>query len=115
MVGFEGGDFSLIARQNWRLHESDGKDDNPDLTAYRGRTELLGLWTPGFMTLSGLWKTNFTSNRGSLQVDFTLPVSRKDPKGLRWYAQVFTGYAESLIEYNFKQTSIGAGVSLFGW
>ena len=115
MVGFERGDFSLTARQNWRLHESDGKDDNPDLTAYRGRTELLGLWTPGFMTLSGLWKTNFTSNRGSLQVDFTMPVSRKDPKGLRWYAQAFTGHAESLIEYNFKQTSFGAGVSLFGW
>ncbi len=67
------------------------------------------------MTLSGLWKTNFTRNRGSLQLDWTMPVSRKDPKGLRWYAQVFTGYGESLIEYNFKQTSVGLGVTLFGW
>ena len=115
MLGLERGEFSLMARQNWRMHESDDKDDNPDFTAYRGRTELLGLWTPGFMTLSGLWKTNFDLHRGSLQMDFTVPVSRKDPKGLRWYAQVFTGYAESLIEYNFKQTSFGAGVTLFGW
>ncbi|MCE9657081.1 MAG: phospholipase A [Burkholderiales bacterium] len=115
MAGLERGDFALTARQNWRMHESDGKDDNPDLTDYRGRTELLGIWTPGFMTLSGLWKTNFKAHRGSLQLDWTMPVSRKDPKGLRWYAQVFTGYGESLIEYNFKQTSLGAGVTLFGW
>lgn len=115
LLGLERGDFSLTARQNWRMHESDGKDDNPDLTTWRGRTDLLGLWSPGFLTLSGLWKTNFDLNRGSLQVDFTMPVSRKDPKGLRWYAQFFTGYAESLIDYNFKQTSFGAGVSLFGW
>ena len=41
------GQFALTARYNLRIHESDGKDDNPDLTGYRGRTELLGLWSPG--------------------------------------------------------------------
>jgi phospholipase A1 len=112
--GIENGDVALTARYNWRIHESDGQDDNPDFTKYRGRTELLAIWSPGFYTLSALAKTNFDS-RGSIQLDFTVPVQRKDPKGLRWYAQVFSGYGETLIDYNFRQTSFGAGVTLFGW
>jgi phospholipase A1 len=115
LAGVENGQFALTARYNQRIHESDGDDDNPDLTDYRGRTDLLGVWSPGVYTLSTLWRTNFTTRRGSLQIDWTMPVNRKDPKGLRWYAQVFTGYGESLIDYNFRQTSLGAGVTLFGW
>jgi phospholipase A1 len=114
LAGIENGDVALTARYNQRIHESDGNDDNPDLTSYRGRTELIGLWSPGFSTLTATWRTNF-DRRGSLQLDWTLPVSRKDPKGLRWYAQVFSGYGETLIDYNYRQTSFGAGVTLFGW
>lgn len=112
--GLENGDLALTARYNWRIRESDGQDDNPDFTKYRGRTELLALWSPGFYTLSALAKTNFDSH-GSLQLDFTVPVRSKDPKGLRWYAQVFAGYGETLIDYNFRHSSFGAGVTLFGW
>ena len=112
--GVENGDVALTGRYNLRIHESDGNDDNPDLTAYRGRTELLGLWSPGSYTLSALWRTNFKA-KGSVQLDFTLPVNAKDPKGLRWYVQAFSGYGESLIDYNYRQTSFGAGLSLFGW
>ena len=112
--GIENGDLALTARYNWRIHESDGQDDNPDFTRFRGRTELLALWSPGFYTLSALAKTNF-DRRGSLQLDLTVPVRPRDPKGLRWYAQVFTGYGETLIDYNFRQTSFGAGLTLFGW
>ena len=112
--GIENGDVAVTARFNTRINESDGHDDNPDFVSYRGRTELLGLWSPGFYTVSALWKTNFNA-RGSLQLDATIPVSRKDPKGLRWYVQAFSGYGETMIDYNFRQTSVGAGVTLLGW
>jgi phospholipase A1 len=115
MTGVEAGQFSLTARHNVRIQESDGKDDNPDLADYRGRTELQAAWTPGFHTLSAQWRTNFDIHRGSVRLDWTLPVNRKEPKGLRWYVQVFHGFGESLIDYNFRQTSVGAGVTLFGW
>lgn len=29
---------------------------------------------------------------------------------LRWYVQAFSGYGETLTDYNFRQTSVGAGV-----
>ena len=114
LAGLENGNFALTARFNQRIGEGIGQDDNPDLTRYRGKTELLGQWTPGFVILSALVKTNFNS-RGSLQLDYSMPVDRKDPKGLRWYVQAFTGYGETLIDYNFRQTSFGVGLSLFGF
>ncbi len=116
MAGLERGNMTMTVRQNWRMHESDGEDDNPDLTRWRGRTELLAAWLPGGgSTLSALWRTNFKRNGGSIQLDWTRPVNSRDPKGLRWYVQAFHGYAETMIDYNFRQTSVGAGVTLFGW
>jgi phospholipase A1 len=40
-------------------------------------------------------------------------VRAEQPQGLRWYAQWFTGYGASLLDYNLRQTSLGLGVSLF--
>ena len=115
MGGLENGPFALTAKYNTRVSEKASDDDNPDFTKYRGRAELLGLWSPGFYTVSALWRTNFNSDRGSVQLEATIPISRKDPKGLRLYLQAFTGYSETLIDYNFRQTSVGVGVTLLGW
>ncbi|MEO7335002.1 MAG: phospholipase A [Caldimonas sp.] len=112
--GIENGQFAITARLNKRIRESDGNDDNPDLVDYRGRTEILGIWSPGAHTLSAQWRTNF-NRRGSLQIDWTAPVNPKHPQGLRWYVQGFSGYAETMIDYNFRQSSLGAGVTLFTW
>ncbi len=109
-AGFERGDFSLSARVNRRFSESGGSDDNPDLLAYRGRGELQLTWTGGLQTASLLWRTTFRkADRGALQFEWTYPVSADQPNGLRYYLQAFTGFAETLTDYNFRQTSVGAG------
>jgi phospholipase A1 len=111
-AGFERGDYSIIARSARRLPEDD--DDNPDLTDYRGRGDVLVQWTPGLATAALLWRTTFKSfKRGALQLDWTYPVDSDRPAGLQWYVQVFTGYGETLTDYNVRQTSIGLGVTLF--
>jgi phospholipase A1/A2 len=114
MAGFERGELALTARLNQRLGEPSTTNDNPDLVDWRGRWDLMAIWTPGLATSSLQWRTNF-DRRGSLQLDWTFPVDSGNPGGLRWYAQVFSGYGESLLDYNVRKTSAGFGVTLFGW
>ncbi len=111
-AGFERGDWSLTARVNKRLKESYADDNNPDLVDYRGRGEFQLQWTAGVQTASLLWRNTLTGvSRGAVQLDWSYPVSRDQPNGLRWYLQAFRGYGETLTDYNFRQTSFGAGVT----
>jgi phospholipase A1/A2 len=40
-------------------------------------------------------------------------VDSDEPAGLRWYVQVFSGYGETLLDYNHRQTTLSLGLSLF--
>lgn len=112
-LGLEHGDFSLMLRANQRLRVQE-LDDNPDLIDYIGRGEMAMAWAPGLSTFGLYWRTNLSSvSRGSLQFDWTYPVFASQPSGLRWYVQLFTGYGETLLDYNHRQTSIGVGLALF--
>jgi phospholipase A1 len=113
-AGFERSEFGIEWRVHRRLPESRRDDDNPDLTDYIGRGEVLATWLPGLATASLAYRTNLRSlKRGSLQLDWTHPVENDEPNGLRWYLQVFTGYGETLLDYNHRQTTLGLGLSLF--
>jgi phospholipase A1 len=110
--GFGRGDFGLTVRAEDRLHDS--SDDNPDIARYVGNAEVVAAWLPGLATALLTWRVDMRNlNNGSLQFDWTFPVTRRQPGGLRWYVQLFTGYGESLLDYNHRQTSLGVGLSLF--
>lgn len=112
-AGFEYGDFGVLLRTNQRLRVQNN-DDNPDLVKFVGRNEISVGWAPGVSTVNLTWRTNFSPvERGSLQLDWTYPVFAKQPLGLRWYAQLFSGYGETMLDYNHKQTSVGFGLTLF--
>lgn len=112
-AGFERGDFGLLFRTNQRLRVQNN-DDNRDIVEFVGRNEIEMGWSQGVSTVNLTWRTNFSAlERGSLQLDWTYPVFADQPLGLRWYAQLFTGYGETMLDYNHKQTSIGFGLSLF--
>ncbi|HEU4459008.1 MAG TPA: phospholipase A [Methylibium sp.] len=113
-TGFERGDWSVQWRVNRRFREDPTSDDNPDLVGFRGRHELQLGWTRGHGTAALQWRTNFKDfKRGSWQLDWSYPVNADDPRALRWYLQLFSGYGETLLDYNFRQTSLGVGLSLF--
>ena len=112
-AAFDHGEFGLTLRAHKRLRESNN-DDNPDLVRYIGNAEVVASWLPGLSTAQLTWRTDLrTGRRGSLQLDWTYPVQASQPAGLRWYAQLFSGYGETLLDYNHRQTSLGVGLTLF--
>ena len=114
MVGLERGPFVLQAKAWKRLNESAEDDDNPDIADYLGRAEFLGFYQwPGGSSTTLRLRTTFKRDPGwgSAQFDWRFPLTRQ----LHGYLQVFSGYGESLIDYNFRKTSIGLGISIGNW
>jgi phospholipase A1 len=111
-AGFERGDWSLSARYNQRLNEPTDSDNNPDLIDYRGRGEFQLTWAHGLQTASLLYRSTLKNVKyGAAQLEWTYPVFRDQPNGLRWFVQAFSGFGETLTDYNFRQTSFGLGVT----
>lgn len=96
-----------------RVNETGDDDDNPDLVNYRGNFENTFSWINGTSTYSLKRTSPYLSlSRGSWQIDYTRPVSQSKPDGLRFYIQIFSGYGESLLDYNHRQNRIGFGFLL---
>ena len=108
--GIERGDFALMLRSWKRFEETASKDDNPDISRYLGYGDLQATWRLDAHELSFNLRPGFSS-RGSAQVDWTFPIHRN----LKGYLQFFTGYGETLIDYNHRQSTFGLGVSLVDW
>jgi phospholipase A1 len=111
-AGFERAPWTVSLRLLRRLGEPLATDNNPDLVDYRGRAEVQLNWASGPSTASLLYRSTLKDVRyGALQLEWTYPIYRDQPNGLRWYLQAFRGYGETLTDYNFRQTSFGAGVT----
>ena len=106
--GVERGDFALLLRPWWRIRESTATDDNPDIHRYMGYGDVIGVYRGGEHTFSLLGRFNPASSRGALQFGWNFPLGRR----VSGYVQAFSGYGESLIDYNIRQNTIGVGISL---
>jgi phospholipase A1 len=110
---FEKGNGFINLKPWYRIPEDEKSDNNPDIHEYLGYGELTGAYKWGGHTFSLLLRNNLqtTENRGAAQIDWSFPFREK----LRWYFQYFTGYGESLIDYNASSDSIGVGIQLTDW
>ncbi len=103
----------VISLRPWyRIPEED--DDNPDIVDYLGHGELTIAYESERNVYSLLFRNNLDSgddNRGALQLDWSFPL-RNQVKG---YVQVFSGYGESLLDYNRSVNRIGFGIMLNDW
>ena len=109
--GLERDNLSVLLRPWVRLHESSENDDNPDITRYMGNGDVLVNYKSGERVYSALGRYSAGGGHGALQLSWAFPISHT----LKGYVQMFSGYGESLVDYNHKQTSIGVGLSLLEW
>jgi phospholipase A1/A2 len=101
--------LALSAKFWYRLPESSEDDDNPDITDYYGHGEIGALYRWRGNSFSAAVRGNVNTGKGAVQLGWMSPPILGP---LRGYVQFFSGYGESLIDYNWKQTTIGAGVAL---
>ncbi|MBU1426374.1 MAG: phospholipase A [Gammaproteobacteria bacterium] len=114
--GWEWEDVYVMGRGWWRLPESPAKDDNPDLTRYMGRAELVVHWLPERDDeVIMLLRSNLDphGHKGFMQLDWASPF--KIGKSSQLNFQLTTGYGDSLIDYNYWQTTLGIGVVFKEW
>jgi phospholipase A1 len=105
------GRFSLLPRAWWRLPEGNG-DDNSDISTNVGRGELLLRWeSPSRHIFSLLARSNLSMSpgRGFTQLDWLPRWNLAGP--MKVYVQLTSGYGESLIDYNHRQNTLGAGIA----
>jgi outer membrane phospholipase A len=90
-------------------------NDNPDIADYRGYADLRAIvgWKRG-LQLSALGRMGKDANHGSLQLDLTYPMMKIFGSfSLYLDAQYFTGYGESLLEYNQRSEAFRVGFALY--
>lgn len=111
---FERGDWTAELRPWWRIDEDASDDDNADIEDYVGRAELLLTRQWGEHVVALQLRHSLRGgdrSRGSGQVEWAFPLDG----ALRGYLQWFSGYGESLIDYNLRQNKLGIGILIVGW
>ncbi len=105
----------IVSFRPWlRLSEGDeiDSDENPAITDYIGDGELNVFYTYKRHQFYTVITHPFTHlEGGSIQLNYIFPITGL----LRGHIQAFSGYGETLIDYNHNQTTLGIGVSLANW
>ena len=102
-------------RKNWQIYVRPwvyvprSRQNNPKIEDYVGRGELRIIRDFGKhrLTFIGKHDLNPAEGRGSARLDYTFPIANS----LNGYLRIFSGYGESLIDYNHFQRTVGLGIS----
>ena len=95
----------------FRKHSSDL--DNPDIAQYLGYGRIVFAYKFYNQEVSLMFRNTITSGfkRGAIEAAYSFPVHGR----LIGYVRFFTGYGQSLIEYNHYSNSVGVGLALSNW
>lgn len=112
-IAFERDNFQVYIKPWLRLDGGGEDDDNPKITEYTGRAEATVIYKKNGTSISALVTNSLSlnDNRGSLQLNYLFPIKNN----LRAHLQLFTGYGESLIDYNHYQSTASIGLSFVDW
>jgi len=111
----EKGNFALSFKPWFRISEDDDDDDNPDITDYLGHYEIRAAYKWKKHVFSAMSRNNLESGfeNGAVELGWSFPLWSYPY--LKGYVQYFTGYGESLIDYDQYVNRIGIGVAITDW
>ncbi|MDB5770561.1 MAG: phospholipase [Burkholderiales bacterium] len=107
-IGMEQGNFTLVARI-WK--QLGNNSDNPDILDYMGYGDVAGTYRWKEHELSLIARHNFRTGRGAIRAGWAFPLAMH----LKGYVEAFSGYGQSLLDYNHSQATIGIGVLVSEW
>lgn len=106
--GFEGPDTEIYVRP-WVRVFSEEPDDNPDIKDFMGHGDLRVIRHLNDSRLDLTARLNPSTGKGMARLEYHFPLVGD----LHVYLSIFSGYGESLLDYNHRQTTVSAGVSMF--
>lgn len=101
----------LISLRPWYVLNGASLDNNPDIAKYLGHERLLISYKFHKQTISLLSYNLENISRASTKLTWSFPLVRQ----FRGYIQAFSGYGQSLIEYNHHENTISVGIALNDW
>jgi phospholipase A1 len=105
-IGLERAGFTVLGRVWKRINESAAEDNNPDIVNYMGHGDVNVTYRNNGHDYSALLRRNFSTNRGAVQLSWAFPLAGH----FKGYVQYFSGYGQSLIDYNYYQNVAGVGL-----
>ena len=98
----------------------DGSDDNPGISDFIGRGELSAQWNASRENLFSVTARHALrrNGHGSVRLEWFRTLADTGmglPSGLRLHTQLFTGYGDTLLDYNRQRTVFSVGLSLVEW
>lgn len=118
MTGFELGNKMTLQARVWkRINEGRNSDNNPNISDYIGRSEFIASYNlDKDNTVAATVRASFgRSDRGSARLEWMRAignVGEGNTSNLRFHTAVFSGYGDSLIDYNRKRNVLSVGISL---
>jgi phospholipase A1 len=112
---YGGGHRLVVLARLWqRIKEDPATDDNPDITDYMGYGDIEVRYSQNSM-----WEASVIARTRAVQVDLSAPwtawrlltVASPGEHNTNIHLQYFSGYGESLIDYNQKHETWGIGLS----
>ena len=105
-VGLERAGWTVLGRVWKRINEAAADDDNRDIVDYMGRGDVIVTYRNNGNDYSALLRRNFSTERGAFQLSWAFPLAGH----IKGYAHLFSGYGQSLIDYNYYQNTVGIGL-----
>ena len=112
---------AILSNSNWLisvkpwvvLNDASIRKYNQDIAKYLGYERILVSYKIHEHTLSLEARNTFESkfSKGALKASWSFPLTKK----LHGYVQAFSGYGQSLLDYNHYTNSAGIGIALNDW